>query len=115
MFDSFLYNIQHTSGAVGITTGDVRRSAESAVIPLEQRLDYLELACAGLWVLLKEKHGYTDEELVASIQEVDARDGNIDGKIGRANQHCPHCQRKLLTRDSPKCSWCGGVLGGKIM
>jgi hypothetical protein len=115
MFGSLLYNLPHSSGATGVTSGEVRRSAESAVMPIEHRLDYLELACAGLWNLLKAKHGYTDEELVASIQEVDARDGNVDGKIGRASRDCPHCHRKLLTRDSPKCAWCGGALSGKIM
>lgn len=85
-------------------------AAESAIIPLESRLDHLELACAGLWCLLKTKHGYTDEDLIDAIQQVDAADGNLDGKIGHISKTCPHCQRRLLSRDSPKCSWCGGDL-----
>ena len=90
---------------------DVRGKVASAVLPLETRLDYLELACAGLWKILKERHGYSDDELVSAIQEVDARDGKVDGKVSRVARACPHCQRTLLTRDAPRCSWCGGTLG----
>jgi len=82
-------------------------AAEKAVMPVESRLDQLELACAGLWTLLQQKHGYTEEELIAAITEVDARDGLVDGRMGQASRTCPHCHRRLLARDSPKCSWCG--------
>lgn len=105
------YNLRTPVINSGASATDARLAAESVVMTIESRMDYLELACAGLWTLLKQKHGYTDDELIAAIQEVDARDGNIDGKIGRSGRTCPHCQRKLLTRDSPKCSWCGGALG----
>ncbi|MBC8063762.1 MAG: hypothetical protein H7Y17_02960 [Chlorobia bacterium] len=64
---------------------------------------------------MKAKHGYTDQELVSAIQEVDARDGNVDGKIGHVAQTCPQCHRKLLSRDSPNCSWCGAELGAKTL
>ena len=101
------------TGNLGSSATDARLAAESAVMTVESRLDHLESACAGLWALLKTKHGYSDEELVAAIQEVDARDGVMDGKIGRVSQNCPHCQRKLLTRDSPKWSWCGGSLAAR--
>lgn len=107
----YAYLLFDTMRSPAPSQGDIRGKVESAVIPLETRLDYLELACAGLWKILKDKHGYTDEELVSSIQAVDAMDGKVDGKIGRAARACPHCDRKLLTRDSPKCSWCGGELG----
>jgi len=97
----------------GTTPTDARLIAQDTVLPVEQRLQALELACAGLWTLLQQKHGYTDEELMAAIHEVDGRDGQIDGKIGHAGQVCPHCHRKALTRSPVRCAWCGGDLGAK--
>jgi hypothetical protein len=114
MFTSLFYALR-TPGRPGVTGADARIAAEQAVMSVENRLDHLELACSGLWTLLKEKHGYTDDELIVAIQEVDARDGVVDGKVGRAQHTCPHCHRKLLSRESPKCSWCGGSLEHKAL
>jgi hypothetical protein len=93
------------------STGDARREADSAVEPLKARIDSLELACAGMWELLKFKLNCTEDELIAAIQTVDARDGVMDGKITpQAGETCPSCHRKLLTRTGPRCSWCGEPL-----
>ena len=105
-----LYNLRTTVVNAGASATDARNAAEEVTMRLENRLDYLEMACAAMWDLLKKRNGYSDEELVAAIQAVDARDGNVDGKMGRVNRICPSCKRKLLTRDSPKCSWCGADL-----
>ncbi|AIE86867.1 hypothetical protein [Fimbriimonas ginsengisoli] len=87
-----------------------RAAVDDAVTPLEHRVEHLELACAGLWELLKNKLGCTEEELVAAIQSVDARDGVMDGRAGPENGVCPTCNRRLLTRRSPNCTWCGSRL-----
>ena len=93
---------------VGQSPADTRLAVEQGTQALEARVDSLELACAGLWQLLKQKHGYTDEDIVAAIHEVDAADGSVDGKH-RLNQRlmCPHCHRQLLTQRSKNCNWCG--------
>ncbi len=97
---------------IASTARDAQLATERAVMPIESRIDSLELACAGLWELLKTKHGYTDEELVAAVREVDARDGAIDGRMKpAAREGCPHCKRLLLTKKSLRCNWCGGELG----
>lgn len=85
----------------------VRNATQDAVMPLERRIEHLELACAGLWELLKFKLQCTDDELMNAIQHVDARDGVMDGRAGPPAGLCPSCGRKLLTRSSAKCSWCG--------
>ena len=96
----------------GASSQDVKLAAEGAVHPLESRIEALELACAGLWELLKTKHGYTNEELVKAVRDVDGRDGAIDGKMRPTGREaCPHCHRMLLTRKSLRCNWCGGELG----
>ncbi|HTQ12076.1 MAG TPA: hypothetical protein VMI31_18580 [Fimbriimonadaceae bacterium] len=77
---------------------------------LQHRVDSLELACAALWKLLKEQHGFTDEQLKAIIQQIDAADGAADGKITNQGGVCPHCQHRILSRTSTKCLWCGAPL-----
>ena len=77
---------------------------------LENRIEALELACAGMWDLLKAKHGYSDEEIVDHIHAVDLRDGKLDGKFSPVDSVCPHCGKKLLTRSRKRCVWCGAEL-----
>jgi hypothetical protein len=77
------------------------------------RIDSLELALAGIWELLREKLELTDDELVAKIHEIDARDGAVDGKIqarSTAEETCPVCHKKLLSRTGHTCLWCGASL-----
>jgi hypothetical protein len=78
---------------------------------LKQRVDALELACAGLWTMLKAAHGFNDQQLKDYIQAVDAADGTVDGKITpHGGGLCPKCGHKLLSRSSAKCLWCGAPL-----
>ncbi|MBX3117780.1 MAG: hypothetical protein KF784_01855 [Fimbriimonadaceae bacterium] len=83
---------------------------DSNAIEMERRIENLELACAGLWHLLKHHHGYTDEQLVLAVQAVDEMDGVRDGKITKRLANCPHCGRQLLTRARNRCAWCGADL-----
>lgn len=75
------------------------------LMAIRARLDALELACAGLWALLKEKAGYTDEEIASFIREVDARDRSASGSA--LPSECPACGRQLLSHGYRKCLWCG--------
>jgi hypothetical protein len=84
------------------------RTAETEQIA--HRLDALELACSGMWMLLKTKHGYTDEELTQAIHAVDARDGVVDGKMTPPQAVCPACGRHALTRQRSRCLWCGAEM-----
>lgn len=95
----------------GISSGDARVIAEDAVRATDQKIEALELTCAAMWTIFKDKLGVTDEELIKAIHEVDARDGVVDGKISQSSRECPHCHRKVLTRNPTKCAWCGGDLG----
>lgn len=99
-------DMQNASGAVRAA----QNAAESALIPTEQRIDALELACAGMWELLKGKFDLTDQQLVAAITAVDARDGKVDGKMRQQLADCPNCGRQLVTRSRVRCVWCGAEL-----
>lgn len=114
MLGMFNYLLTGAQLAAGSGSGDGTRSAQlavdSALIPVESRIDALELACAAMWELLKTKGGLTDEELVRTIQEIDARDGSIDGKMRPTLENCPTCNRRIVTRSRKRCVWCGAEL-----
>lgn len=85
--------------------------ARTHVEQVEGEIERLLMITEALWTMLKEKHGYTDEDLVARIQQIDMRDGKYDGKVAppQESPNCPHCGRKLLTR-RPVCLYCGGAM-----
>jgi hypothetical protein len=70
-------------------------------------IERLFLITAALWTLLKEKHEYTDDDLVRRIEEIDALDGRIDGRIAKMERpDCPQCHRKQVG-PLPVCLYCG--------
>jgi len=89
------------------TRRDLDRATEDAA-NLEKRLDRLTLACAAMWSMLKEQ-GHTEEQLLARMQELDLRDGTLDGKIADRAAVCPQCTRKSRA-DRPTCLYCGATL-----
>lgn len=106
------YLIRDSIGNTSVPSRAPVKSAEfeSEVLQLEHRLDALELSCAAMFKLLKEKHGYTTDELVSAIHEIDLADGKADGKMTRPQGVCPSCGHKLLSKTSNKCLWCGAPL-----
>lgn len=90
----------------GLTGGQARR-AESEIEILKAEVERLLLITESLWDILKEKHGYTDDELIRRIGEIDYRDGKLDGRVqGAPPDVCPHCQRTLIKK-RPFCMYCG--------
>jgi hypothetical protein len=73
---------------------------------LEQKLEKLNLICASMWELLKEKTELTEQDLVKKIIEVDREDGKIDGKKARKAILCKKCDRPISTT-LKKCLFCG--------
>ncbi len=81
-----------------MTRGEVRE--------LAHRFDRLQLAFNALWELIRENTKLKPEDLEAKIQEIDARDGKADGKIGDTPLRCPVCQRVSSSKHW-KCLYCG--------
>jgi len=98
---------------MGPSYTEVSDRIEIAVDEVDDRVDELQLSCAAMWELLRDKMGFTDEQLAAKMQEIDARDGNEDGRIFSTEDTCPECHRKLLIRARDICSWCGHMLVDK--
>lgn len=77
---------------------------------LRHDVDRLLMITEALWTLLKKQNGYKDEDLDALVQEIDLRDGQLDGKAPRAAASpCPQCGRVNSNR-YPRCIYCGAAL-----
>ncbi|MFH2136874.1 MAG: hypothetical protein ABII88_00010 [Candidatus Omnitrophota bacterium] len=75
----------------------------------ETKLDIerLLLITEALWNILKEEHGYADEDLVKRVNEIDSRDGKLDGKVKpQGPLPCPNCGHNLMKK-RPVCIYCG--------
>lgn len=76
---------------------------------VERRLAKLELVCQGLYELLREKGGMTDEELRRKVREIDARDGSSDLQMTPAPVKCPRCGG-ATTAGALSCPQCGATI-----
>lgn len=109
MFYTYYTAPMHPNHPVTQEAGEARRragQAHTAAGNAEDRVERLALLTEALWVLLKEKTGATDEELLDKVREVDLSDGYLDGKVRRETVDCPSCGRTLAQRKNT-CIYCG--------
>lgn len=96
-----------------ITASEAREKAQDAATQvgyMKQDIERLLLITEALWMLLQRAHGYTDEDLKNLINEIDLRDGVLDGRVNvKTKVECPACHRMGTTRQS-KCIYCGQIL-----
>jgi hypothetical protein len=71
----------------------------------DERLDRMLLVIQAMWDLLKD-HGYTDEQLLEKIKEIDLADGVEDGHRTTAPIKCSKCG-SAVARNLAKCQFCG--------
>lgn len=76
---------------------------------LEEQVGRLTLACTAMWTLLRQRVGVTDRELLEAIQEVDLRDGVLDGQYKPPALTCPACGRRN-NRRRRTCMYCESAL-----
>ena len=99
---SQIHDAQSSTADALRRTDQVRREVDRS----QATIDALALSCAAMWELLSERLGVTEQELVAKIEEIDMRDGKLDGKIASAKQQCPGCGRSNNSKRS-RCLYCG--------
>lgn len=88
--------------------------ARAAAEQSQQNIDLLRcdierllMICEALWSMIREQHGYTDEELYRRVTQIDMRDGRLDGRVAPSPPaKCPHCGHVLAKR-RPVCLFCG--------
>lgn len=89
-------------------TRDVARESAMSSDKTRKNTERLYLVVQAMWELLKEKAGLTDADLDAKVQEIDMRDGRLDGQDSTqtAPLTCRQCGRTILSGQA-QCSWCG--------
>ena len=100
----------------GVDTGprSDARAAASAVALMQHHVERLLMITEALWVILKEQHGYTDEDLIERVRQIDLRDGKLDGKVASTGiKTCDSCKRPVSGRHAA-CLYCGCALGGDL-
>ena len=94
------------------SASDVSRRADRVkhdVDRTQATIDALALSCAAMWELLSERVGVTEQELMAKIEEIDLRDGTLDGKLAPVKQPCSACGRPNNAKRR-NCLYCGTIL-----
>ncbi len=76
---------------------------------LDDRIDRLMLVVESMWSLLEES-GYTTDQLIARIKELDGSDGALDGRTTRSAGRCAECGA-MLGRGLANCQFCGHPTG----
>ena len=71
-------------------------------------IEKLFMITEALWEILKYHHGYTDDQLTQMIQDIDLRDGKLDGKVAKSAERptCTECGRTIIQKQA-RCLYCG--------
>ena len=87
---------------------DVARESAMSSDKTRKNTERLYLVVQAMWELLKDKAGLTDADLDAKVQEIDIRDGRLDGQDSTQTDPltCRQCGRTILSGQA-QCSWCG--------
>ena len=75
---------------------------------LDERIDRLLLLVEAMWSLMREQ-GFSDEDLMAKLVELDEADGVADGRRTRQPSVCRKCGSKVAASLSA-CQFCGQAL-----
>ena len=96
-------------------TRDVARESAMSSDKTRKNTERLYLVVQAMWELLKDKAGLTDADLDAKVQEIDMRDGRLDGQDSTQTDPltCRQCGRTILSGQA-QCSWCGTQAEGGL-
>ena len=97
-----------TAADVAAITAAAKKAmdARSEVQVLRVAIDKLILVNRALWEIIAESQGLAEEYLLNKVNEIDLRDGVLDGKIRIPVRKCASCGR-MLQQGHEKCIYCG--------
>jgi len=111
---SIFWNLSHEN-RMGRLSNDTTRAENKASLAIDQmvsveaKLNTITLACQAMWELLQESQGLTNDQLQQKMEEVDLRDGKLDGRMTPTVETCTKCGRKTSRRRT-NCLYCGETL-----
>ncbi|NOX22675.1 MAG: hypothetical protein GXP36_06245 [Actinobacteria bacterium] len=75
---------------------------------LSERINRLVLMSAAMWSIMEE-NGATQEDLMARMEEIDAADGVLDGRMTPKAHRCAKCD-SMIAPGLRACQFCGEPL-----
>ena len=75
-----------------------------SISELEQKIDHLSMVSMALCELLEEV-GFSKSRILSKIEEIDLRDGRLDGKFAPSSK-CKGCSR-IVASHRTSCLYCG--------
>lgn len=97
-------------GFVGDNSFAVSKGSDAGLVSriqvLEEQLGRLRLVNQALWELMRDHNGLDRFQLERKIEEIDARDGRVDGRLTEIGLKCPQCGR-ISNSKHGKCLYCG--------
>lgn len=83
------------------------QAAKTKLEIMQVDIERLLMISEALWDMLREQHGYSEDDLINRIAEIDMRDGQLDGRVAPAAPlQCPNCHKTLMKK-RPVCLYCG--------
>jgi len=110
IFDAVQSSHIHQARVVAEKAGEKAGRVDQRVAELEAKFSRLALVTHALWELLKDRHGYTEEELRDWVNLTDLKDGQLDGRV-RHTAPPPNCRKcgRVVTRALGRCMYCGEI------
>jgi hypothetical protein len=108
IFDAVQSNQIHHARVEATSAGEKAGRVDQRVAELEMKFARLSLVTHALWELLKDRHGYTEDELRDWVNLTDLKDGHLDGRVRQTKPpgNCHKCGR-VVARAFARCMYCG--------
>ncbi len=110
----------YRAAATAVDAAQTGARAASKVNQLKGNIRMLEANLAkammineAVWEIVRDKFNITDEELQKKVEQIDMRDGILDGKNQRKATECPNCGHTVSARH-PACIYCGQIIDNSI-
>jgi hypothetical protein len=85
------------------------RDLEREIRELRQQVEHLTLISCALAEVLRDQLGISGELIEGKVQEIDERDGKLDGRFHPAAKPCGACGR-MSGPVNTNCIYCGAPL-----
>lgn len=106
IFDSLSKLAESGHPTIGVSDALAERALQESQ-RVRADIERMMMICEALWDILREQHGYSDEELFRRITEIDLRDGRADGRVAPSPPvHCEACGH-VVSKHRPICLYCG--------